>query len=491
MNRKIISNFIWRFAERCGAQSVAFVVSVVLARLLDPSTYGQLALVTVITSLLQVFVDSGLGTALIQKKDTDDLDYSSVFYFNLAFCLLLYAGLFFAAPLIARLYEAPELQPVIRTLGLTVVISGLKNVQQSYVSKTMQFKRFFFSSLGSNIASGVVGIAMALKGYGIWALVGQSLTSTGVNTLILWFTVGWHPKKAFSLQRVKRLLGFGWKLLASSLISTFYDKLRHLIIGLMYSTADLAYYDKGHQYPNLVVSSIGSAIDSVLLPTMAEAQDEKTRLRGMTRRSIRVSTYVMAPMMLGLSACAESVVRLLLTEKWMGAVFFLRIFCITMMFHPIHTANLNAIKALGRSDWFLKLEIAKKVVGLALLLGSMWISVEAMAYSLFISTLTGTLINTYPNKKLLGYRWAEQMKDILPNLALAAGMAVPVYFLQYLPLGDFPLLVLQVLTGAAIYIGLSALLKMECFVYLWGNARSFLKGAKKRTSEKKEQTQVP
>ena len=226
------SNLLWRFMERCGAQLVSFVVSVVLARLLDPSLYGTIALVTVITSILNVFVDSGMANALIQKKNTDDLDFSSVFYFNVAFCLVLYALLFFSAPLISRLYGNPDLVPIFRVLGLTIVISGVKNVQQAYVAKTMQFRRFFFSTLGGTILSAVVGITMAYTGFGIWALVAQMLLNAAVSTAILWLTVGWRPLRMFSFERLKGLISYGWKILVSGLLDTVYLKLYQLAVGL-------------------------------------------------------------------------------------------------------------------------------------------------------------------------------------------------------------------------------------------------------------------
>ena len=356
----IAINFIWRFAERCGAQLVSFLVSVVLARILAPEDYGTIALVTVFTAILQVFVDSGLGTALIQKKDADDLDFSSVFYFNFAMCLLLYAGMFIAAPYIAIFYEDMTLTPVIRVLSLTIVISGVKGIQQAYVSRNMLFKRFFFSTIGGTVFSAFLGIGLAYAGYGVWALVAQQLSNTIIDTLILWITVKWRPQKEFSWKRLRTLFSYGWKLLASSLLDTVYNNLRNLIIGKMYSSADLAYYNQGDKFPKIIVTNINTSIDSVLLPTMSNEQDDRKRIKSMTRRAIKTSTYVMAPLMMGLAFCAESIVKIVLTDKWMPCVPFLRLFCISYMFWPVHTANLNAIKAMGRSDWFLKLEIVKK-----------------------------------------------------------------------------------------------------------------------------------
>ena len=473
--QKTISNFLWRFAERCGAQLVTFIVSIVLARILMPEDYGTVALVTVFTTIMQVFVDSGLSTALIQKMDADDLDFSSVFYFNFVVCIILYLIMFLAAPYIASFYGMPELVPIVRVISLTIVISGVKGVQQSYVSRNMLFKRFFYATLGGTVFSAFLGIAMAYAGFGVWAIVAQQLSNTAIDTLILWITVKWRPKLMFSWDRLKGLLGFGWKMLCSALLDTIYNNLRSLIIGKVYSSADLSYYNEGKKFPNLIVTNINTSIDSVLLPAMSNEQDDKDRVKNMTRRSIMVSCYIMAPLMIGLACCASKIVTIVLTEKWLPCVFFLQIFCITYMFYPIHTANLNAIKAMGRSDLFLKLEICKKVVGLVLLFSTIFISVEAMAYSLLISTLTSMIINSWPNKKLLDYSFLEQMKDIVPSILLAVGMGVAVYMIGFLPVPALPLLLIQVIFGGMIYIVGSAVFKLEPYVYVKGIVLSFIR----------------
>ena len=473
--KKILTNFIWRFAERCGSQIVTFVVSVVLARILAPSDYGTITLVTVFTTILQVFVDSGLGTALVQKKDADDLDFSSVFYFNCALCLVLYLGMFAAAPLIAKFYENTELVPIIRVISLTVVVSGLKNVQQAYVSRNMQFKRFFYSSVGGVVFSAVLGIALAKAGCGVWALVAQQLSNVAVNTAILWITVKWRPKKMFSRERLKGLLSFGWKLLVSALLDTGYSNLRNLIIGKVYSTADLAYYDQGDKFPKVIVTNINTSIDSVLLPSMSSEQDDRERVKNMTRRAIKTSTYIMAPLMMGLAFCAEPVVTLVLTEKWLPCVPFLRIFCITYMFWPVHTANLNAIKAMGHSDWFLKLEIIKTAVCIGSLLATVNIGVTEIAYGALFTSAASQIINAWPNKKLLGYGYLEQVRDFAPGILLAVAMGVCVYFIGCIPLPTAVTLVIQVVSGAVIYFGASYVLKLEEFKYLLGIVKSFRK----------------
>jgi O-antigen/teichoic acid export membrane protein len=474
-SKNIVSNFIWRFAERCGAQLVSFVVSIVLARILAPEDYGTIALVTVFTAILQVFVDSGLGTALIQKKDADDLDFSSVFYFNFSICLVLYAVMFIVAPYIAIFYEDMTLTSVIRVLSLTIVISGVKGIQQAYVSRNMLFKRFFFSTIGGTIFSAFLGIGLAFSGCGVWALVAQQLSNTMIDTLILWITVKWKPKKEFSWKRLRTLFSYGWKLLVSSLLDTVYNNLRNLIIGKMYSSADLAYYNQGDKFPKIIVTNINTSIDSVLLPTMSNEQDDRNRIKSMTRRAIKTSIYVMAPLMMGLAFCAESIVELVLTDKWLPCVPFLRLFCITYMFWPVHTANLNAIKAMGRSDCFLKIEIVKKIVGLFFLLSSMWFGVMAIAYSLLLSSILSQIINAWPNRQLLGYGYLEQVRDFAPGILLAIGMGICVYFIGFLPLPTIVTLLIQIIIGAVIYIGASALLKLEEFEYILGMVKSFLK----------------
>lgn len=474
-----VKNFIWRFAERCGAQLVTFIVSIVLARILSPDDYGIVALVTVFTTILQVFVDSGLGVALIQKKNADDLDFSSVFYFNFVVCSVLYAGMFFAAPIIASFYNDLTLIPIIRVISLTIVISGIKGIQQSFVSRNMLFKRFFFSTLGGTIFSAILGVAMAYAGCGVWAIVAQQLSNTAIDTLILWLTVEWRPKKMFSWERLKTLFSFGWKLLISSLLDTVYSNLRSLVIGKMYSPSDLAYYNQGDKLPSTVIININTSIASVLLPTLASKQDDRKQLKNMTRRAIKTSTYIIAPLMMGLAFCAPPIVRLILTEKWVPCVPFLRIFCITYMFYPIHTANLNAINAMGRSDYFLKLEIAKKVIGMLLLLLTMRISVMAMAYSLLVSMVTSMVINSWPNKKLLKYSFKEQIIDILPNIFIAILMGGVVSTIYIFKLSDVMTLAIQIPLGAIVYIVLSIIFKIEEFQYLKNMAEEMLKSKKK------------
>lgn len=480
--QRVLNNFMWRFMERCGAQGVSFTVSIILARLLDPSVYGTVALVTVFTVILQVFVDSGMGSALIQKKDADELDFSSVFWFNIFMCSFLYIIMFFSAPFISSFYNRPELTAVVRVLSLMLIISGLKNVQQAYVSRHMLFKRFFFSTLGGTIGAAVVGIAMAYFGFGVWALVAQMLFNTAVDTAILWITVKWRPKKMFSFQRLKTLFSYGWKLLASAILDTVYNELRQLIIGKLYSSSDLAQYNRGKQFPQFIVTNINASIDSVLLPTMSNAQDNPSAVKGMTRRAIKTSTFIMMPFMVGLAVCAEPMVNLVLTEKWMPCVPFLRIFCFSFAFYPIHTANLNAIKAMGRSDLFLILEVFKKIVGMIAILSTMWISVMAMAYSLLITSIICQIINAWPNKKLLHYSYLNQLNDMFPQICLSLVMGAIVYSVRFLQFNDIITLLIQIPIGVMIYWSMSKIFHVESYEYLLDTVRGFLYKRKKHSA---------
>lgn len=461
-----MGNMIWRFAERCGAQGVAFVVSIILARLLDPDVYGTVALLTVFTTILNVFVDSGLGNALIQKKNADQLDFSTVFIVNIIMCVVLYLLLFASSPFIANFYNDPQLTPLMRVLGLTLIIAGIKNIQQAYVSRHLMFKKFFYSTLGGTIVAAIVGITMAYAGFGAWALVSQQVVNAAIDTCILYITVKWRPHLQFSKERFKSLFSFGWKLLVSAILDTVYNDIRQLIIGKFYSSADLAYYNQGKKFPNFVVTNINTAIDSVLLPVMSQVQEEKVRVKAMTRRSIKTSTYVMAPLMMGLAFAAPQIVGILLTSKWMECVPYLRIFCISYMFYPIHTSNLNAIKALGRSDLFLKLEIIKKCVGAVTIVIAVFYGPLVMAYSMLVTTFISQLVNSWPNKKLMNYGYLEQIRDIFPGVLLAVFMGCCTIPVTWMGFGSLVTLILQILVGIVVYVGGSFLFKMESFVYL-------------------------
>jgi len=457
----LLNNLSWKFAERIAAQLVTVIVSIILARMLTPQDYGIIAIVTIFITFANVFVSDGFGSALIQKKEVDALDYSSVLYFNIIFSIVLYAILFFCAPLIASFYgDGYEiLTPVLRVLGLRIIVSAVNSVQQAYVSRKMIFKKFFWSTLIGTVLSAVVGIGMAYSGFGVWALVGQYLTNTTVGTVTLAVSLRKKPILSFSFERLKGMVGYGSKILGTSLLITGYQEIRALIIGKVYSSEDLAYYDKGRQFPNLIVTNINTSIGAVLFPKMAQEQDDKTRIREITRKSIRFSSYLMCPLMLGLAAVAEPFVKIVLTDKWLPCVTLLQIFCVVYLFQPIHTANMQAIKAIGRSDVYLKLEIIKKVIELVVLLIVMWISVEAIVVSMAILTMAFTFVNAYPNKKLLNYSFKQQMGDILPSVCMSLVMAVIVYFFGKIPMNAYISFGVQIILGMIVYFALSLITK--------------------------------
>ncbi len=483
LTQKTVSGVVWKFAERIGAQVVSTLVSIVLARILLPEDYGLIALVTILITICNVFVSHGFGNALIQKKEVDDIDFSSVFYAGIAISLVLYAILFFCAPLIAKFYNNDILTPVLRVMGLRLPVASINSVQQAYVSRQMAFKKFFWATLAGTIVSGVVGIIMAYNGYGVWALVAQYLTNVTIDTIVLGIVIKWMPKLVFSFKKLKVLLSYGWKLLISGLLDTGYNELRSLVIGKKYTTADLAFYDKGKQFPSLLTTNINSSLSAVLFSAMSKVQDDPQKVKIATRRSIRVSSYLVMPCMMGLACVAEPFVRLILTDKWLPAVPFLQMMCFVYAFWPIHTANLQAIKAVGRSDLFLKLEIIKKTIGIVSLLISMWFGVFWIAATAMLTTLISSFVNAFPNKKLLNYSYLEQIKDMMPALGLSVLMGVPVYLMNFLSINVFLLLVLQVVVGVTIYLVASIIFKVESFNFILGYIKKIFKRKTKSENE--------
>lgn len=468
MNTKkaVLSGLFWKFGERITAQLVSLFVSIILARLLSPDDYGAVALVMVFITIANVFVSSGFGNALIQKKDADNLDFSSVLYINIAISILIYLILFVSAPFIAKFYDMPVLNPVLRVLGIRIPVAAVNSIQHAYVSRHMLFKRFFWSTLFGTVLSGIVGIIMAYKGFGIWALVAQYLTNTCTDTVVLWFTVKWRPILACSFERAKPLMKYGWKLLVSGLLDTGYTQLRSLLIGKIYTSEDLAFYNQGEKYPQVLSVNINSSIGSVLFPAMSQFQNDKNRIKEITRRSIQVCSYVIWPMMVGFAVTAESLIRLLLTDKWLPCVPFLRIFCFTYGLWPIFTANLQALNAIGRSDIFLKLEVIKKILGIVVLVISIPFGTLAIAEGLIVTSIASIIINASPNVKLLGYSFKEQFSDLLSPFILSVIMAVIIFPVSKTGLNDIAIILIQVVCGAVIYLAGSIISKQKGFFYI-------------------------
>lgn len=475
--RVIISSLFWKFFERAGTQLIQFGVTIALARILAPDDFGLVALIAIFISIASVFVQSGLNTALIQKKDADDLDFSSVFWASLGIAVATYTILFFGAPFIADFYEHPSLTVVIRVLAITLFIDVFSSIQNAYVARNMLFKKLFFRSVGAIIPSGAIGLTLAFCGFGIWALVAHQFCNAFLAVAIMWFTIPWRPSFKFSFTRFKSLFTYGWKLLVSSLIDVVYTNLRGLIIGKFFSPADLAYYNRGDTFPFLIVNNINTSIGSVLLPSFAAAQNDIVQLKKMMRRSIITSTFIITPMMAGLAAMAHQVVLLILGEKWLPCVPFVQIYCFMYLFYPIHTTNLSAIKAVGRSDVFLKLEIIKKICGLSLLIGSYFYfkSPIGIAYGALVSTILCSFINANPNRKLLGYGYLEQIKDIFPTFILTVPMGIAVYAIGTSDIPLLPQSILQVITGILVYFSIAKLFRMERFDYLVKTVKEYRK----------------
>ncbi|WP_338192420.1 lipopolysaccharide biosynthesis protein [Aerococcus viridans] len=474
----ILSSLFWKLMERGGTQGIQFIVQIVLARLLSPEEYGIIAIVMVFILLANVFVESGFNTALIQKKDADEVDFSSVLYLSLGVASILYGIIFITAPFIASFYDQPILVKVLRVLSITLFIGAFNSIQNAFVARNMLFKKLFASSLGAVTISGIVGVIAAYSGLGVWALVAQQLTNQLMIAIILWFTVKWRPHLLFSFKRVKVLFSYGSKLLASALIDTLYRELRTLIIGKMYTPLMLGYYNRGQQFPQLIVSNINGSIQSVMLPALSSHQDNRKRVKEMMRRAIVSSSFLIFPMMVGMAVVAEPLVEIVLTDKWLPAVPFLQIACFTFALWPIHTANLQAINAMGRSDIFLRLEIIKKIMGLIILGISLPFGVYAIALGGVFSGLIGTFINAYPNKELLNYSYKEQWLDIMPSLLISLIMGGIVYLFNFLSFPAWQVLILQIVSGGIIYILLANIFKIESLTYLVETMKQLIKSRK-------------
>lgn len=475
---KVISSLIWKFLERGGVQGIQFVLSIILARLVTPEDYGVIAILLVFIQIATVFIQSGFNTALIQKKESDDLDFSSIFYLSFFVAGILYLLLFFTAPFVSKFYQSDLLTKLLRVISLTLFFGAINSVQNAYVSKNMQFRRFFFSSMGAVIGSGIVGIILALRGFGVWALVFQQLVRDFLICVILWFTVKWRPKFMFSFTRVKSLFSFGWKLLVSGLLDTVFRNIYNLIVGRIYNKETLGYFNRGHQFPQVIATNLDGSIQSVMLPTISSHNDDVSEVKRITRRSISMSAFLLMPCMFGLAAVAEPLVKVLLTDKWLPCVPFLRLACISYAIYPIHTANLTGINALGRSDVFLKLEIIKKIITILNILITIPLGIYAMAIGQVISAFISSFINAWPNKKLMNYTYFEQWKDLMPSFLCSIVMAVGVWSLHFISVPSIILLLIQIIVGACIYIFLCKILKIETYSYFMNTIRGLKNGRK-------------
>ena len=471
---KTLSGFAFKFAERVGAQGINFIISIILARILMPEEYGVVALVTVFITICDVFVTYGFGNSLIVNKESDQLDFSTCFFFGAALSLAVYGLIFLTAPALAAFYNNELLTPVIRVMGVRVILAALNSVQHAYVSKHLMFKKFFYATLIGTVISGVVAAIMAYAGYGVWALVEQYLGNVFLDTVCLWIIVGWRPSFMFSFQRLKKIYQYGWKILVTGLVDTGYQQFRSLVIGKKYSSADLAYYNKGLMFPIFTNQLIEPTVNTVLFPALSQSNESEAQMKDITRKVVRVATYLLAPVMVGLAVVAEPLVVVILTEKWLPCVIFLRIGCIAYFVRPLMYVGESVIKASGRSDLLLKLDLLGKAIGITMIIITMRISVLWIAVSLSLTTVISSLLVMMAGEKLIGYSVGAQLADVLPNFVLALVMGALVWLVTLLGRPPLAILLIQVALGVAFYIAASWILKIDSFRFLLHTGRSYI-----------------
>ncbi len=463
---KVLGGFIWKFAERVSNQGVTLIVSIVLARLLLPEQYGLVAMINIFVVFANVFVTSGFTSALIQNKNAEDIDFTTIFYCSLAMSLLVYGIVFASAPFIATFYNMPDLCLLTRVYALSLIVSSYQTIQLAYVSRHMLFKKTFVSTFIGSLLSGVVGIYMACAGYGVWALVGQYISNILINTLMLSTIVSWRPTLAFSAERAKGMMKYGANVLLSDLVGKFFLEIRQLLIGRFYSPADLALYNRGHHMPNLVMSNIETALSSVLFPTMSNYSDNVERVKQMMSRAIKTSSYVTFFFLSILAVVSEPLIRLLLTDKWIDCVPYMQIICISRMWAAVSSVNMQAIKSIGRSDELLKLEVFKKPVFIVFVLIAVNISVFAVALTMPLYSIYAMLMNMKPSKKLLGYSYKEQIADLAPAFLMSLLVVAVAYPLVFLPVGDVFIIIIQCVAALGTYLIASVLTGNESYAYI-------------------------
>lgn len=463
-NKKILAGIGWAYGERILAQIVSLSVSVVLARMLDPEHYGVIAIVTVFINILDAFVSGGFGSALVQNKNADDLDFNTICWFSISASCVLYFVLFLAAPYIASFYDMPQLTWVTRVMGVRLVISAFNSVQHAYVQRRMEFKRFFFATLGGTLISAIVGIIMAYKGFGVWALVAQYMVNTVIDTVVLCFTIQWKPKLEWSLERLKNMFGFASHMLGATLSNTIRDNMRSLIIGKVFTSQDLAYYNQGKKYPATLMNNLVGSVQKVMFPAFTE-QEERSQIKQTMRKAIRLSSFVLVPAIAGVVAVADTFVLLLLTDKWAPAIPYLRIASLIYLTRTMNSLFQSSLLAIGKSKINMAHEIAGCVLSLILICVGAFVfkSVVFIAWSSVIVMVEGTLFFIFFVSKHFKYSIREIGVDFLPYLLMAALMGSAVYLMGMIHINKLLLLVVQILGGIAIYICLSKVFKIKEF----------------------------
>lgn len=452
---------MWSSIDRFTTQGISFVFSMLIARMLLPSDYGVIGMLAIFMAVSRCFIDSGFGTALVRKNDRTETDFCTVFYFNIAVACICYALLFLASPYIARFYNLPLLESVTKVWGLNLIISSLSGIQNAQLTIAIDFKSRAKISVITTLFTGVVGLWLASRGYGVWALVFQTLSSNLLRTILLWVIVRWMPKLIFSWQSFKELFSFGSKLLASSLISTVYENIYPIVIGKFFSASSLGVFSRADSLAQFPSSNLTGVLQSVTFPVLSTIQDDEARLSNAYRRFLRISAFVIFPLMVGLSAVADPFIRLVLTDKWEGAIYLLQILCFALMWYPIHAINLNILQVKGRSDYFLKLEVIKKILGVAILCVSIPLGLVAMCYGRVFSSVVCLGINTYYTKKIIGYGFLDQMKDLLHILVHSLVMYGIVLAIVHVMPTLWSQLLVGTLAGIVYYIVGAYLMKFD------------------------------
>lgn len=466
LKQKTLYGLLWSAIERFSVQIIQFLVQIVVARLLVPSDYGMIGMLAIFLALAQTFTDGGFGNALIQKKDRTQTDYYTVFWFNLCVGICLAIAFFLSAGAIARFYRLPTLEIVIQIMSINLIILALQIVHKTILTINIDFKTQAKSSLFSVLVAGIVSIVMAYKGCGVWALVAQSIIINFLQTALFWYWVKWRPKLVFSKASFKKLFSFGSKILGANLIHTIYLNLYTLVIGKKFSSHTLGLYTRADQFAQFPSSNITGILWRVTYPIMSSIQDDNQRLTNIYRSYVRLSAFIIFPLMMGLAALAEPFIVFILTKKWIGVVPILQIICFSYMFYPINAIAQNLMQVKGRSDLFLRLEIVKKIIGVALLFAILPWGMNWVCYSLIVYALINLAINTYYTARLIPFGIAKQLCDIFKIFMLALVMGACVYAVNFLPCGNLLKLILGSVAGMIIYILFAWLLRMQEFTQL-------------------------
>lgn len=460
---KTLKGTVWSAVERFSVQGVIFVVMLVMANLLSPDDYGIVGMIAIFIEVAQSLVDSGFSQALIRKQNRSETDNSTVFYFNIVVGLAIYAILFFTAPLIAHWYDKPDITPVlvpmIRLLGLSVIINSFVVVQRALFTVSLDFKSQAKASLGAAVASGCVGIGMAYSGFGVWSIAGYQLTNLAVNVGVLWIISSWRPRLLYSWRSFRELFGFGSKLAVAGVLETVYKNMYNIVIGKVFTAGQLGYYTRAQQFGNLPSSNITGVLQRVTYPVLSTIQNDDERLSGIYRKFLRLSAFIIFPLMLGLAAVAHPLVGALLTEKWAFTAVLLQILCLSMMWYPVHAINLNLLMVKGRSDLFLWLEVIKKVLGIAVMFIALPFGLIPLCWGLVVNSLLALVINTHFTGKLIGVGLFRQLRDLIPTLCYSAAMSLFVWGVtRFIPF-DLGALAAGVPAGIIFFIALTRLTK--------------------------------